>query len=94
LKVSSIDFSLEITLHLYIRKKGGKIFFYLKKIKDTDKESSFFQRYKRRNKRISFVVKTKKARKFLAFFVGKIRDRGSNFSHETRLCEAAGDLTT
>ena len=51
-----------------------------------------FKRYKRRNKRISFVVKAKKARNFLDFFVGKIRDQGSNFSHETRIREAAGVL--
>ena len=43
-----------------------------------------FFTFKRKNKRIIFVVKAKKARKFLAFFVGKIRDLGSNFSHETR----------
>ena len=57
------------------------------------KESFFyFKRYKRRNKRIFFVVKEKKARKFLAFFVGKIRDQGSNFSHEPRFARLLATL--
>jgi len=82
LEVSSSDFSLVITLHLYIRKKGRKIFLYLKKFKDPTKESVFYVQAK--ESKNSLRSKRKKARKFLAFFVGKIRDQGSNFSHETR----------
>ena len=30
----------------------------------------------------------------MAYSTGKLRDQGSKFSHETRSCEAAGDLAT
>ena len=58
-KVSSSNFSLEFALHLYIRKKGRKIFLF---------KENFFT-FKWRNKRTFLNSKHKKIQLKLYFFV-------------------------